>query len=58
MLKKFGPENLAVHYAEFDTICDATQVYMYGFMYVYIYQYVCEFVLLCVRRRTSIYIHI
>jgi 4-hydroxy-3-methylbut-2-enyl diphosphate reductase IspH len=26
MLKKFGPENLATHYAEFDTICDATQV--------------------------------
>ena len=26
MLKKYGPENLAVHYAEFDTICDATQV--------------------------------
>jgi 4-hydroxy-3-methylbut-2-enyl diphosphate reductase len=25
MLKKFGPENLAEHYAEFDTICDATQ---------------------------------
>ena len=25
MLKKFGPENLAAHYAEFDTICDATQ---------------------------------
>ena len=25
MLKKFGPENLAQHYAEFDTICDATQ---------------------------------
>ena len=27
MLKKFGPENLAQHYAEFDTICDATQVW-------------------------------
>jgi 4-hydroxy-3-methylbut-2-enyl diphosphate reductase len=26
MLKKFGPEKLAEHYAEFDTICDATQV--------------------------------
>ena len=26
MLKKYGPENLATHYAEFDTICDATQV--------------------------------
>jgi 4-hydroxy-3-methylbut-2-enyl diphosphate reductase len=25
MLKQFGPENLAEHYAEFDTICDATQ---------------------------------
>lgn len=25
MLKKFGPEKLAEHYAEFDTICDATQ---------------------------------
>jgi 4-hydroxy-3-methylbut-2-enyl diphosphate reductase len=25
MLKKYGPENLAEHYAEFDTICDATQ---------------------------------
>jgi len=25
MLKKHGPENLAEHYAEFDTICDATQ---------------------------------
>ena len=25
MLKKYGPENLAQHYAEFDTICDATQ---------------------------------
>lgn len=25
MLKKFGPANLATHYAEFDTICDATQ---------------------------------
>jgi hypothetical protein len=26
MLKKYGPEKLAEHYAEFDTICDATQV--------------------------------
>ena len=26
MLKKYGPENLAAHYGEFDTICDATQV--------------------------------
>jgi hypothetical protein len=26
MLKKYGPENLGAHYAEFDTICDATQV--------------------------------
>ena len=26
MLKKFGPTDLAEHYAEFDTICDATQV--------------------------------
>ena len=26
MLKKHGPENLAAHYGEFDTICDATQV--------------------------------
>lgn len=25
MLKKFGPANLATHYSEFDTICDATQ---------------------------------
>ncbi len=25
MLKKYGPEKLAEHYAEFDTICDATQ---------------------------------
>jgi len=25
MLQKFGPENLADHYGEFDTICDATQ---------------------------------
>ena len=25
MLKKFGPANLAQHYSEFDTICDATQ---------------------------------
>ena len=25
MLKKFGPEKLGEHYAEFDTICDATQ---------------------------------
>lgn len=25
MLKKFGPEKLSEHYAEFDTICDATQ---------------------------------
>ena len=25
MLKKYGPANLAEHYAEFDTICDATQ---------------------------------
>lgn len=25
MLKKFGPADLATHYAEFDTICDATQ---------------------------------
>lgn len=25
MLKKFGPANLSEHYAEFDTICDATQ---------------------------------
>ena len=25
MLKKFGPADLAVHYSEFDTICDATQ---------------------------------
>ena len=25
MLKKFGPATLAEHYAEFDTICDATQ---------------------------------
>lgn len=25
MLKKFGPANLKEHYAEFDTICDATQ---------------------------------
>lgn len=25
MLKKYGPEALADHYAEFDTICDATQ---------------------------------
>ena len=26
MLKKYGPTDLAQHYAEFDTICDATQV--------------------------------
>ena len=26
MLKKYGPAELAEHYAEFDTICDATQV--------------------------------
>jgi 4-hydroxy-3-methylbut-2-en-1-yl diphosphate reductase len=25
MLKKFGPAELSKHYAEFDTICDATQ---------------------------------
>jgi 4-hydroxy-3-methylbut-2-enyl diphosphate reductase len=25
MLKKYGPEKLGEHYAEFDTICDATQ---------------------------------
>eukprot|EP01036_Dinobryon_divergens_P032230 gene32231-41773_t len=25
MLKKYGPTDLALHYAEFDTICDATQ---------------------------------
>lgn len=25
MLKKFGPAELSQHYAEFDTICDATQ---------------------------------
>jgi len=25
MLKKYGPEKLSEHYAEFDTICDATQ---------------------------------
>ena len=25
MLKKFGPADLATHYSEFDTICDATQ---------------------------------
>ena len=25
MLKKFGPAALKEHYAEFDTICDATQ---------------------------------
>jgi 4-hydroxy-3-methylbut-2-enyl diphosphate reductase len=25
MLKRFGPEKLGEHYAEFDTICDATQ---------------------------------
>ena len=25
MLKKFGPQSLKEHYAEFDTICDATQ---------------------------------
>ena len=36
MLKKYGPENLAVHYAEFDTICDATQVLL---LLVYQYQY-------------------
>ena len=29
MLKKYGPENLATHYAEFDTICDATQVSLF-----------------------------
>lgn len=29
MLKKYGPTNLAEHYAEFDTICDATQVKRY-----------------------------
>ena len=29
MLKKFGPANLSDHYAEFDTICDATQVNTY-----------------------------
>jgi hypothetical protein len=32
MLKKYGPENLAVHYGEFDTICDATQVHITTFM--------------------------
>jgi 4-hydroxy-3-methylbut-2-enyl diphosphate reductase len=26
MLKKYGPAELSKHYAEFDTICDATQV--------------------------------
>lgn len=25
MMKKFGPQNVAEHYLEFDTICDATQ---------------------------------
>ena len=33
MLKKYGPENLATHYAEFDTICDATQVSLF-FVYI------------------------
>jgi hypothetical protein len=27
MLKRFGPQALAEHYAEQDTICDATQVH-------------------------------
>jgi hypothetical protein len=33
MLKKYGPENLAAHYGEFDTICDATQVLITAFLY-------------------------
>lgn len=32
MLKKYGPENLAAHYGEFDTICDATQVIITAFL--------------------------
>lgn len=32
MLKKYGPENLAAHYGEFDTICDATQVLITAFI--------------------------
>ena len=32
MLKKFGPQNLSQHYKEFDTICDATQVYFSNFL--------------------------
>ena len=40
MLKKYGPENLAVHYAEFDTICDATQVSILIYNYLqYIYSF-------------------
>jgi 4-hydroxy-3-methylbut-2-enyl diphosphate reductase len=44
MLKKFGPENLAVHYAEFDTICDATQVCIYVCKYGYICVCICIFI--------------
>ena len=36
MLKKFGPAELSQHYAEFDTICDATQVYSLLLLFIVI----------------------
>jgi 4-hydroxy-3-methylbut-2-enyl diphosphate reductase len=56
MLKKYGPENLAVHYAEFDTICDATQVRVHIYTYVHVCKGVCVFIYLRIYIYSHMYI--